>query len=217
MLLNAGILAGPFYILVGLIQIFIRDGFDPARHALSLLTLGNLGWIQIVNFEVTGVLLVAAAVGMRRVIRTERGGTWGALLIGLYGAGLIGAGIFLPDAALGFPPGTPAEAGEMSLHGMMHFVVGSLGFIGLIGACFVFARRFFGLKSAGWGIYSVATGVLFFVAFAGIASGTASAALNVAFGVAVVIGFVWVSAVFGKLRTERSTLRAAADEEGNDE
>src|SRR5690606_24249411 len=32
-----GVLVGPFYLVVGLIQAFVRDGFDLGRHALSLL------------------------------------------------------------------------------------------------------------------------------------------------------------------------------------
>jgi hypothetical protein len=50
----------------------------------------------------------------------------------LYGLGLIGAGFFRADPALGFPPGLPADAyGTISWHGMMHFVVGAIGFFGL--------------------------------------------------------------------------------------
>ena len=106
-LLTCGVVAGPVYIVVAVIQMFIRPGFDIRRHALSLLSNGALGWIQIGNFLVTGLLVIAGALGMRRVLRGSRGGTWGPLLIGVYGLGLIGAGIFRADPALGFPPGTP--------------------------------------------------------------------------------------------------------------
>ena len=68
-LLTCGLIAGPVYIVVGLIQMFIRPGFDIRRHALSLLSNGELGWIQIANFMVTGALLIAASIGMRRVLR----------------------------------------------------------------------------------------------------------------------------------------------------
>jgi hypothetical protein len=52
----------------GLLQALTRDGFDPTRHPLSLLSLGELGWVQIANFVVTGVLYLACAVGMWRVL-----------------------------------------------------------------------------------------------------------------------------------------------------
>lgn len=105
-------------------------------------------------------------------MRGSRGGTWGPLLLGVYGLGLIGAGVFLADPVLGFPPGTPADANAVTWHGLLHFVSGGIGFIGLIAACFVFARRFAALRQRGWAAYSVATGVLFFAAFFGIAMGS---------------------------------------------
>ena len=107
-LLAAGVIAGPLYILVGVVQILIRPGFDIRRHELSLMSNGDLGWIQIANFVVTGLLVIACAIGMRLVLRGSRGGTWGPLLVAVYGAGLIAAGAFVADPMNGFPPGAPA-------------------------------------------------------------------------------------------------------------
>ena len=45
-LLCCGVLAGPIYIVVGLVQALTREGFDLTRHDLSLLANGRLGWIQ---------------------------------------------------------------------------------------------------------------------------------------------------------------------------
>jgi hypothetical protein len=42
-LLGCGVLAGPFYLVVGLAQAFLRDGFVFARHPLSVLTNGPGG------------------------------------------------------------------------------------------------------------------------------------------------------------------------------
>jgi uncharacterized membrane protein YhaH (DUF805 family) len=193
-LLTAGAVAGPLYILVGLIQMAIRPGFDITRHALSLLSNGELGWIQIANFLVTGALLVSGAVGLKRTLRAGRGRVWAPLMLGLYGLGLIGAGIFSADPALGFPPGTPLDNNPISSHGAMHFVVGTFGFIGFIATCFIFARRFKDLHQPGWSIYSLATGVLFLVAFVGIASGS-QGAVSLYFALGVAQGFIWLSLV----------------------
>ena len=204
-LLACGVAAGPLYIIVGVIQLFIRPGFDIRRHALSLLSNGDLGWIQIANFEVSGLLVIAGALGMWRALRGSRGGSWGSLLLGLYGLGLLGAGMFTADPALGFPPGTPADATAISWHGMLHFMAGGIGFLGLIAACFVFARRFAALKQVGWAIYSVATGVIFFAAFFGIASGSKGAGVSLAFAIAVVIAWVWISVIAVRLRSALSS------------
>lgn len=208
-LLSCGIIAGPIYIIVGAIEAFTRPGFDPTRHDLSLLSNGNLGWIHISLFLLTGLMTIAGAVGMRQILAGSRGGTWGPLLVGIYGLGLVGAGFFVADPALGFPPGTPANAHSISWHGLLHFVSGAIGFIGLIAACFVFARRFVVQGQRGWAIYSVVTGVFFFAAFVGIATGSnASGAIAtfviLAFTVAVVIGWAWISAMAAKLLIDRS-------------
>ena len=134
-------IAGPFYIFVGLIQALTRPGFDILRHDLSLLANGNLGWVQMTNLVLSGLLVIAFALGMRRVLRGSRGEIWGPLLVGVYGLGLIGAGCFTADPAFGFPPGTPADAHTISWHGLLHFIAAGIGFFALIAASVVMARR----------------------------------------------------------------------------
>ena len=104
-LLTGGTVAGPQFVVVSLIQAFTRDGFDLRRHPFSMLSLGDYGRIQITNFVVGGLLFVASAVGMWRVLRPGRGGTWGPLLVGTFGVSLVAGGVFLADPALGFPAG----------------------------------------------------------------------------------------------------------------
>jgi hypothetical protein len=160
-LLVSGIVAGPLFIVVVLIQAFTRQGFDLVRLPLSLLSLGDLGWIQITNFVVDGLLAVACAVGMRRQLHPGLGGTWGPVLVGIYGAGLIAAGVFHPDPAFGFPPGAPAGTPlTMSWHSQLHGYAFDIAFLSLIVACFVFARRFVALRRWGWAAYSAVTGVV---------------------------------------------------------
>lgn len=197
-MLYAGVIAGPIYIVVGALQILFRPGFDLRRHDLSLLSNGDLGWIQITNFLLTGVLVILAAVGIRRVLSHTQPSKWGPILLAIYGIGLIGAAIFVADPALGFPPGTPSDAHTISTSGLLHFVSGGIGFLGLIAACFVFARRFATLGQARWVIYSIATGVLFFAAFFGIAAGSNGPSnlvtfVILSFTVAVLLAWTWIS------------------------
>lgn len=206
-LLACGAVAGPLYIVIGAFQMLIRPGYDPTRHDLSLMSNGELGWIQITNFVLTGLLVIAGAMGIRQSLRGNRGGTWGPLLVGIYGLGLIGAGIFVADPALGFPPGTPADAHEISMNGLMHFVSGGIGFLALIAACFVFARRFHALHEHKWTVYCIATGIVFFAAFVGIATGSQLGErvlvfVTLAFTAAVVNTWIWISAISIKLIKE---------------
>ena len=198
-LLRCGIAAGPLYVIVGLAQVATREGFDVRRHALSLLSNGDLGWIQILNFLASGFLVIAGAMGLRKVLRGSRGGTWAPLLLVGYGVGLIGAGVFVADPGLGFPPGASLASTGMSRSGLLHFAFGGFGFYTLIGASFVFARRFTTLQETRWSIYSVITGLGFLVSFAAIASGSTSPATILAFYAAVVWVWAWHSAVYLKM------------------
>jgi hypothetical protein len=207
-LLICGLIAGPFYIVVGLIQALTRPGFDIMRHDLSLLANGDLGWIQITNLVLSGLLVIAGAVGMRKALQDGRGRTWGPILLGIYGLGLIGAGFFIADPSFGFPPGTPADAHVMSWHGLLHFICGGVGFLALIAACFVFARRFASQRQRGWAVYSLATGVIFFAAFVGIAMGSGQSWSVIGFWIGVVVAWAWISAMAVKLLTERASAQS---------
>src|ERR1700682_28950 len=99
-LLYCGVVAGPVFTVVAVIEMMTRSGFALGRHDLSLLSNGSLGWIQISNFILAGVLTIAAALGMRRVLRSGRGSTWAPILIAIYGLGYIGVGVFV---AASFP------------------------------------------------------------------------------------------------------------------
>jgi hypothetical protein len=48
-LLFCGIVAGPLFIATSLIHAFTRTGFDLARHPISLLGLGSLGWVGMLH------------------------------------------------------------------------------------------------------------------------------------------------------------------------
>lgn len=183
LLLTCGVLGGPLFIVVALVQSFIRPGFDLRRHAISMLSLGDLGWVQVANFVATGVLALACAVGMRRLLHPGPAGTCGPLLVGAYGVGMVAAGMFPTDAGLGFPPGALAGMpATYSWHAIVHSVAFFVLFISISAACLVLARRFAALKQRGWaasciaiglaapalvvlGMFSlVATGVAFFIA-----------------------------------------------------
>ncbi|MFI0487278.1 DUF998 domain-containing protein [Actinomadura sp. 9N215] len=163
-LLGCGAVAGPLFVLLIAAQAATRDGFDAARHPLSMLALGEHGWIQTANFLVSGVLVLASAAGLRRVLAPgTTGRTWGVRLIAVYGASLVWAGVFPTDPMDGFPAGTPAGAGEVSWHGMLHNLAPVGMGLALSAACLVFARRFAREGRRSWTIYSVAAAAAYLV------------------------------------------------------
>ena len=201
-LLGYGVIAGPIYLVVVAAQALTRKGFDPTRHAASQLANGDLGWIQIANFVVTGAMTVAAAVGVRRALRRGRGATWGAWLIGGYGAALIAAAAFRADPSDGFPPGTPEGIGEVSWHGVAHLACAGAGFVCLVATCFVLAARFARDGQPGWAWYSRLTAIVFAASFVAIGSGSGGRPGIVVFTMAVVLAWAWLSAISVKLYRE---------------
>ena len=192
-LLLGGAVAGPLYLTVGLIEAFTRPGFDIRRHDLSLLANGDLGWIHMADLIVTGLLVIGAAVGMRAVLAAGRGRTWGPLLVGGFGLGMVGGGFFTADPALGFPPGTPADASTITWHSLLHLASAAIGFLALIAGCLVLARRFAGLGERAWAAYSAATGVLFLIAFASAVAGSGAGWSVLTLWIGVVLAFAWVT------------------------
>ncbi|WP_433617637.1 DUF998 domain-containing protein [Dactylosporangium sp. CA-139114] len=187
-LLGYGVLAGPCYVGVSLAQALTRDGFDLTRHAWSLLSNGSLGWLQIANFVVTGLMVLAAAAG---IVRAVPRGRWAGRLVGVFGASLVAAGGLRADPALGFPAGTPDGPGTVSWHGAGHLVAGSVGFLAVAAAAWVLARH----QSRGLAIYSRVSGTLFLLAFAGIASGNSAPGFTLGFAAGVAIIFAWLAVV----------------------
>lgn len=167
-LLAAGVAAGPLFTTVAAAQVLTRDGFDLSRHPLSLLSLGDLGFLQVANFAVTGLLTVAAAAGMRRALDPGPARLWGPLLYGAFGVGMVAGGLFTTDPVTDFPPGGPAPdfppggpvpAQTASWHATVHDVAAGVALDAGLVASLVLARRFHRSGRRGWAAYSLCTGL----------------------------------------------------------
>jgi hypothetical membrane protein len=191
-LLGYGVLAGVVFEASIVIQGLTRHGFRIAHDDASLLANGPLGWIQVTTFLVAGAMTIAAAVGARRAMASR----WGPRLLGIYGAGLMAAGLLRADPADGFGPGAPAgRAAHISWHGAGHLISASIGFIAFIAACFVLARCFSRRGHSGLAIYSRVTGAAFLAGFAGVTTGSSSSAIVLPFYAAVLAAFAWLAVV----------------------
>ena len=199
-LLVCGAVAGPLFVTVFLVLGAVRPAYDPLRHSISTLALGEFGWIQRLNFLVASLLTLAFAVGARRILRPQQGSFWGPSLIGLWAVGLLGAGLFVTDPTAGYPPGTPAKIPDPSVHGILHNLAAGLGFPALVAACVVLARRFAARGQRGWALYSAASGVIVFISTVLASYGFPRTEGLGQFGgllqrIAVVCGWGWLSAL----------------------
>ncbi len=224
-LIACGAIGPLLFILVFLIEGATRPGYSVWHNYVSSLSLSDQGWMQIANFLVCGLLMLCFAVGLRQVLRPGRGSVWGPILLGLFGLGLIVAGLFVTDPNLGYPPGTHGS-GPQTFHGAVHGVAGLIVFSSVAAASFVLARRFAGDPNwKGWAPYSIITGVLVVVFF--IASTVASvldargilpgAPVGLLQRISIVIGWGWIALLAIRLlRTMQSSTSTPRDGVGAD-
>jgi hypothetical membrane protein len=195
--LACGAIAGPLFVIVFLMEGATPASYDPLRHPVSSLAIGELGWLQRVNFLVTGGLTIAFSVGLREALRPRGGSRWAPFLIGLAGVGLLGAGIFVSDPYNGYPPGTPLLPVQ-TVSGQLHDSFSALFFFGLPAACFVLGRRFLGWDERALGWYSIATGLAFLLGFVLTAAGHQQVGdladiAGLLQRITIVIGFAWLT------------------------
>ena len=208
-LLLCGAIAGPFFLLLVLIQDYTVPDFNPRIHLLSQLALGEWGWVQIANFVLAGVLNMLYATGLWRRLHPGRAGTWGPLLIGAYGLGLVVVGVFRTDPAHGFPPGVVAPT-QPSWHGAIHALGGLFVFVALAAALLVFTRFFLERKERGWAFYCLASAILILAIFFW---GFTAAALTVrTLRLATLIGWMAASVIAIKLFADVETPQQLPDQ-----
>lgn len=188
-LLRCGAAAGPVFVVLGLAHAALRPGFDMAKHPVSMLALGDTGWIQTASFLVSGLLTLLWAVGLRRVAAAR----WLPVAVAALGVGLVAAGAFPADPALGFPDGAPAGAPEaMSATGALHAVAFGVAMLGWLTAAVLLTRHFAKAGERGW---AVASGAAVAVLLAPLAVMGATPVLYAS----SVLTWTWVTAVAVRL------------------
>jgi len=166
-LLRAGLVAGPLFVAVFLVEPAFHDGYDPMRHPVSSLSLGTSGWVQVLNFFVAGLLCLAFAAGLRRALRPGPGAAAVPLLLAVWALGLLGAGAFVTDPISGYPKGTPPTPDPPAWHGQLHDLAFSLpGFAAFAAAMFVLGYAYARRRAPLWATLSMTGGAAFVTLFA---------------------------------------------------
>ncbi|MEV0273653.1 DUF998 domain-containing protein [Hamadaea sp. NPDC050747] len=192
-LLTCGLIAGPLFVLAFVVEGAFRDGYDPMRHPVSSLALGPGGWQQVMNFLVCGVLTILFAIGLRRSLRPGPGALAGPLLVGVWGLGLLGAGLFATDPVGGYPTTATGD----SWHGTLHDLLSVAAFAGLAVAMLFFGYAFARRQSPVRAIYSVLSGMTLLVLFvlSGLGFGENPSLMETAGlwqRLSIAVGWLWV-------------------------
>lgn len=132
-LLLAGGVVGPIaFVATFTVLGATRPGYDAVRQYVSLLALGDGGWMQVVNFIVLGLLTAGAGLALARRWATTRSGRRAGRVISLVGFALGWCGVFATDPAQGYPAGAPAGLStDYSIHADLHYLGALVVFVGL--------------------------------------------------------------------------------------
>ena len=97
---------------------------------VSELSLGPRGWVQIVNFLLTGALLIVFGHTVTPYLRGGRAGAIGPILLQIIGLSLMASGPFVTDPSALFD--------QRTMHSLIHGIFGAVVFSLAPVTCFVF-------------------------------------------------------------------------------
>jgi hypothetical protein len=113
---------------------WLDPGYSWTSMFVSELSLGPRGWVQILNFVLTGALVLAFGRGLAAHFSTGAASRAGPVLVQGIGVSLMVSGPFTTDPSSMFD--------QTSTHGVVHGIFGALVFTFAPVTCFVFYRRF---------------------------------------------------------------------------
>jgi hypothetical membrane protein len=105
----AGIVAPVWFITLVIVQGVMQPDYSHIALPISALAAWPAGWIQNVNFFVSGTLLAVFAIGLNGAIRPTRSGLLGIALLIASSVGLWIAGLFPWINVNGVPTETPSH------------------------------------------------------------------------------------------------------------
>jgi hypothetical membrane protein len=151
----AGIIGPIWFTTFVVLQGFLLPDYSHVRLPISALAAWPTGWIQNINFYVTGVLAMAFAVALHHGVQPTRRGGAGVALLVLGGLGVVWAGLF-PWKMV---DGVPTETAPHVIGAVMAFAATGLG-------CIVFSRRM--INDPRWrdlATYTMLTGIAVLLLF----------------------------------------------------
>lgn len=198
-------LTGPIFFIVSFsVQGLFKESYRALRYPISSLAIGYNGWVQVISFLITGLLIFLFAVGVYRKLNNPLIG----VLFALVAFGLLASGVFTTDPVYGYPADKPFIYREFTLHGKLHTLFSLLVFINIPVICFIMGKYFHSLKKMPWKYYSVSSGIAMLLLFVltGIAFNQLwglGAVAGLLQRLCVVTGFVWISVLAFYLNDKR--------------
>jgi hypothetical membrane protein len=121
----AGIIGPILFTTLVIVQGLLQPDYSHVRLPISALAAWPTGWIQSVNFYLTGALTIVFAAAMHRGVQPTPSGGVGTAFLGLGGMGVILAGLFPWKMVDGIPTETPPHI----VGAVMTFVCTGIGVV----------------------------------------------------------------------------------------
>jgi hypothetical protein len=138
----------------------LRENFNPWHQAMSALSLGPGGWLQMVNMIVFGLVVLTTVGPWRQILAGGRGAVAYPVLTALVGVCFIGVGLIRQDPAPGYNPEKLMLTAPTPL-GLMHLAIAGVAAVSSVAALFVIAARLARDPAwPRWAWYSTATALL---------------------------------------------------------
>jgi len=137
-----GIIGAVFYVLaIAAMHILRPHNVELYDNTMSAYSVGPYGSISIAGFIALGLGALALSAGLRRAVISSRALRVGSVLVGVFGAGWLLAGIFrfAPDVA-SLEPTIQGES--TTIAGIIHGLAGFGGIFCLIAGMLVLSRAF---------------------------------------------------------------------------
>ncbi len=199
-LLICGQLGCILFIVLFLIQGQLRAAYSPLKFPISSLSIGEFGWIQRINFLISGSLIFLFAIGFRRATPLLKNSLWTSRLFGAVALGLIGAGFCSSDPIYGYPMNAPLKIAQFTITGHLHDFFSIFVFVCLPIACFKMRNRFSEFNNQKWASFTLVSVIGMLSAFFLAAVGFKQTLLFVDFAgvfqrLSIIFGFTWLIAL----------------------
>ncbi|NII27432.1 DUF998 domain-containing protein [Pseudoflavitalea sp. X16] len=150
-----GVIGSGLFMMIAGIEGARRPDYDAWHQAISALSLGSGGSVQLFNFLLFGTIILSTVTVWHKMLAGGRGAMAFSILTALTGASLIVCGLVPQDPAPGYDPeGLALKA--PTLRGLMHLLFAGIAALSSVVGLLVMAWRFAGDPLwYGWAVYSV--------------------------------------------------------------
>jgi len=131
----AGMIGAFLFVATFTLEGWLRPDYSALSMYVSALSLGPRGWVQISNFILFGLLMLAFTRGVATEFPTGKASKGGLTLLTIIALCYLFSGPFVMD-----PTGTTLA--QSTVHGTIHGILGAIAFILMPISCFVYLRRF---------------------------------------------------------------------------